>query len=347
MKSGSKYGNHRVIKPANALPQAAEVLSNDMEIYDNEILIEVESLNIDSASFRQLYEEASGSIESMKARIFSIVQETGKMKNPVTGSGGVLIGRVAQIGDTLKGHIDLETGDKIVSLVSLSLTPLRLDDITAIHPKTDRVDVKGKAILFEKTLYCKLPEDLPEDVAMAVLDVAGAPAQTEKLVHPGDAVLILGAAGKSGMLCAYEARKQAGPGGLVVGVVRNPKNAEKLIQMGFCNKVIFADAQNPLEVLEKALEANDGKEFDISINCLNTPNCEMSCILPVKDLGTVYFFSMATSFTRAALGAEGIAKDVVMIIGNGYSTGHAVKALDIMRESPALQDYFTQQYVKH
>jgi len=347
MKSGSKYGNHRVIKPANALPQAAELLSNDMEIYDNEILIEVESLNIDSASFRQLYEEASGSIESMKARIFSIVQETGKMKNPVTGSGGVLIGRVAQIGDTLKGHIDLETGDKIVSLVSLSLTPLRLDDITAIHPKTDRVDVKGKAILFEKTLYCKLPEDLPEDVAMAVLDVAGAPAQTEKLVHPGDAVLILGAAGKSGILCAYEARKQAGPGGLVVGVVRNPKNAEKLIQMGFCNKVIFADAQNPLEVLEKALEANDGKEFDISINCLNTPNCEMSCILPVKDLGTVYFFSMATSFTRAALGAEGIAKDVVMIIGNGYSTGHAVKALDIMRESPALQDYFTQQYVKH
>ena len=104
MKSGSKYGSHRVINPANSLPQSAEVLSNDMEIYDNEILVDVESLNIDSASFRQLYEEASGNVESMKAKIYSIVRETGKMKNPVTGSGGVLIGRVAQVGDALKNQ---------------------------------------------------------------------------------------------------------------------------------------------------------------------------------------------------------------------------------------------------
>jgi L-erythro-3,5-diaminohexanoate dehydrogenase len=222
-----------------------------------------------------------------------------------------------------------------------------VDEITAIREKTDRVDIKGKAILFEKTLYCKVPDDMTEEVAMAVLDVAGAPAQAEKLVHQGDAVLILGAAGKSGLLCAYEARKKVGPQGLVVGLVRNPQKAQKLIEMEFCDKVIYADAQNPLEVLEKALEANDGNEYDISINCLNTPNCEMSCILPVKDLGIVYFFSMATSFTRAALGAEGIAKDVTMIIGNGYSTGHAVKALNVLRESPQLKEYFVHNYVKH
>ena len=347
MKSGTKYGSHRVIKPENALPQSAEVLSNAMGIFDNEILIDVEALNIDSASFRQLYEEASGSVDRMKARILSIVRESGKMKNPVTGSGGVLIGRVEQIGDALIDTTDLEIGDRIVSMVSLSLTPLRLDKITAIHEKTDRVDVKGKAILFEKTLYCKVPEDMSEDVAMAVLDVAGAPAQTAKLVHLGDAVLILGAAGKSGILCAYESRKKAGPDGLVVGLVRNPEKAQWLIQMGFCDKVIYADAQNALEVMEKALEANGGKEYDLSINCLNMPDCEMACILPVKDNGLVYFFSMATSFTKAALGAEGIAKDVTMIIGNGYSTRHAVKALDVLRESPVLQEYFKQHYVKH
>ena len=335
------------IKPENALPQAAEVLSNDMEIYDNEILIDVEALNIDSASFRQLYEEASGNVEKMKAKIFSIVKEYGKMKNPVTGSGGVLIGRVEQIGDALKDQTDLAIGDRIVSMVSLSLTPLRVDEITAIHEKTDRVDVKGKAILFEKTLYCKVPDDMTEDVAMAVLDVAGAPAQAEKLVHPGDAVLILGLPENPDCCAPMKRGSRPDRKGWWLGLVRNPEKAQKLIQMGFCDKVIFADAQNPLEVLEKALEANGGNEYDISINCLNTPNCEMSCILPVKDLGTVYFFSMATSFTRAALGAEGIAKDVNMIIGNGYSTGHAVKALDVLRESPALQEYFMQNYVKH
>ena len=152
---------------------------------------------------------------------------------------------------------------------------------------------------------------------MAVLDVAGAPAQAEKLVNPGGCGADSWGGRKIRTLCAYEARKKVGPQGLVVGLVRNPQKAQKLIQMGLCDKVIYADAQNPLEVLERALEANDGNEYDISINCLNTPNCEMSCILPVKTVGRFTFFSMATSFTRAALGAEGIAKDVTMMMGNG------------------------------
>ena len=345
MKKGNKYGTHRVLKPLNVLPQAADVISNDMEIYDNEILIDVEALNIDSASFRQLYEEAGGDLEKMKNRILSIVEASGKMKNPVTGSGGVLIGKVEKIGDVLTTKTDLKVGDRLVTLVSLSLTPLKLEEILAIHHGTDRVDVKGKAILFEKTLYSTIPDDIPEDVAMAVLDVAGAPAQTAKIAHPGDKVLILGAGGKSGILCAYEARKRVGPTGLVVGIEKDEKNIQRLEALGFCHKVISADAQNAIEVMDKALEASGGEEYDLSINCLNVPNCEMTCILPVRDQGLVYFFSMATSFTKAALGTEGVAKDITMIIGNGYTTGHAQIALEELRESPELMKLFVETYV--
>lgn len=347
MKQGNKYGTHRVIRPQNILPQAADVISNDMEIYDNEILIDVEALNIDSASFRQLYEEVNGDLEKMKARILSIVHDAGKMKNPVTGSGGVLIGKVEKIGDALKNVTDLKVGDRLVTLVSLSLTPLKLDSILAIHHGTDRVDVKGKAILFEKTLYSTIPEDLPEDLVMAVLDVAGAPAQTAKMTRPGDKVLILGAGGKSGILCAYEAKKRVGPTGLVVGIEKDAKNAQRLEALGFCHKVISGDAQNAIEIMNKSLEANNGQEYDLSINCLNVPNCEMACILPVRDQGIVYFFSMATSFTKAALGAEGVAKDVTMVVGNGYTVGHARIALEELRESPKLMKFFQETYVKH
>ena len=70
----------------------------------------------------------------------------------------------------------------------------------------------------------------------------------------------------------------------------------------------------------------------------------MSAILATKDEGTVYFFSMATSFTKAALGAEGVGKDINMVIGNGYTKGHAETALQIMRESEALRDYYTKLY---
>ena len=99
-----------------------------------------------------------------------------------------------------------EEGDKIATLVSLSLTPLRIDKIKEIRADVDQVDIDGKAILFESGIYAKIPTDMPEKLALSALDVAGAPAQTAKLCKPGDTVLIIGAGGKSGMLCCYEAK---------------------------------------------------------------------------------------------------------------------------------------------
>lgn len=341
---GSKYGTHRVIEPQGVLPQAALKISNDMNIMDNEILIDVQALNIDSASFTQIEEEQKGDIEKIKARILEIVNERGKMQNPVTGSGGMLIGTVEKIGSDLAEKANLKEGDKIATLVSLSLTPLKIDKIKSINKAIDRVEIQGKAVLFESGIYVKLPEDLNENLALAVLDVAGAPAQTSKLVRPGNSVLILGAFGKSGTLCAYEARKRVGPTGRVVGLVAFEKDKEELEKTGFCNEVILANATNPIEVLQKALEANGGKEFDISINCVNVPNTEMSTILPLKDEGTAYFFSMATSFTKAALGAEGVGKDVSLYIGNGYTKGHAEIAINELRESKLLREIFENRY---
>jgi L-erythro-3,5-diaminohexanoate dehydrogenase len=96
--------------------------------------------------------------------------------------------------------------------------------------------------------------------------------------------------------------------------------------------------------MEKVAEATNGEMADIVINTVNIPNTEMSSILATKDDGLVYFFSMATSFTKAALGAEGVGKDVTMIIGNGYTKGHAAIALNLMRESETLRKIFTELY---
>ncbi len=346
MKKGSKYGTHRVISPGGALPQPATKISNDTEIFDNEILIDVDYLNIDSASFTQLKEESKGDLEKIKEKILAIVEEKGKMQNPVTGSGGMLIGNVEKIGADLKDKIDLKIGDKIATLVSLSLTPLKIDKILDINPEIDRVEIEGKAILFESGIYAKLPKDMEDTLALAALDVAGAPAQVKNLVKEGNTVLILGATGKSGLMCSYMAKRMVGERGIVIGQARNEQRADFLRSTGFCHRVIAANILDPIDVLNKTLEANDGDEVDISINCLSIPNTEMSCILPVKDGGIVYFFSMATSFTNAALGAEGVGKDVTMIIGNGYTDGHAQIALDVLRESESLRKIFEEKYTK-
>ena len=296
-KKGNKYGTHRVIEPKGLLTQAAKKIDNTMECYSNEILCDVSALNIDSASFTQIYEACEKDLAKTEQMILDIVNERGKMQNPVTGSGGMFIGTVREIGEDLQGKIDLKVGDKIASLVSLSLTPLKINKIKAIHPEIDRVDVDAQAILFESGLYAKLPDDMSEELALAALDVAGAPAQTAKLVKPGDSVLILGGAGKGGMMCCYEAMKRVGPTGNVVILI------------------------------------------------VNVPACEMAAILPVHDNGVVYFFSMATDFAKAALGAEGCGKDVTMIVGNGYTKDHAEITLSELRENPQLKAYFEKKYL--
>ena len=344
---GNKYGTHRVIEPKGVLTQAAWKLDNDMtKHYSNEIICDVISLNIDSASFTQISDACGGDEKKIGEMIMGIVAERGKQQNPVTGSGGMFIGKVAYIGEDLlaKPDFKLQIGDKIASLVSLSMTPLKIDRIKAIHKDIDRVDIDGQAVLFETALYAKLPDDMSEPLALAALDVAGAPAQARKLPKEGDSVLILGANGKSGVLCGWEALKKVGPNGKVVGVVRNPKQVPALMDLGVYTDVIVADCTKPVEVLDAALAANDGKEYDISICCVNIESCEMSAILPVRDDGLVYFFSMATSFTKAALGAEGVGKDVTMIVGNGYTKNHAEITLNVLRENPKLRKLFDEKY---
>ncbi|MDD4564059.1 MAG: zinc-binding dehydrogenase [Eubacteriales bacterium] len=335
MKEGCPYGTHRVISPKGVLPQPADIIDNTIEIYDNEILIDVRTLNLDSASFTQIKKQAKGDIEEMKKIMMGIAAIAGKLKNPVTGSGGMLIGTVEKIGSAYKGS--LRVGDKIATLVSLSLTPLVIDEILAIRPEIDHVDIKGKAILFQSGIYAVLPDDLPENLALSILDVAGAPAQTARLVQSGDTVVVIGGGGKSGLFCLYEAKKRAGITGKVICIDRSEKSVNRASMLGLADEYIAADATDALDIYNEVMELTGGRLADIVINCVNMENTEMASILAAKDKGTIYFFSMATSFTKAALGAEGVGKDVNMIVGNGYCKGHVEIALQILRECEGLK----------
>ena len=351
-KKGCPYGTHRVISPVGVLPQPADKVDNTMEIYDNEVLINVQTLNVDSASFTEIVRRSCDGkkpaditteedMNKIKETMLSIVANAGKHKNPWTGSGGMLIGTVEQIGENYVG--DLKVGDKIATLVSLSLTPLVIDEIIEMRPAIDQVDIKGHAILFQSGIYAVIPDDMPENLALSVLDVAGAPAQTAKLVKSGDTVLVIGGGGKSGMLCMYEAKKRAGVTGKVI-CIATPRSAERAKSLGFADHVLVCDATNAVEVYNAIMEVTDGKLCDVVINCVSIENTEMASILATKDDGTVYFFSMATNFVKAALGAEGVGKDVNMIVGNGYCKGHAAIALQEMRESEVLRNIFTELF---
>lgn len=326
-----------------ALPQQAERLDPHLPLAEDELLIRVESLNIDSASFHQMSEECGGDLKRLEKHILDLVERRGKQHNPVTGSGGMLIGTVEKLGPKFPvGEKPVQVGDRIATLVSLSLTPLIIDAIRAIHPKTDRVDIEGRAILFASGLFARLPQDLPETVALAVLDVAGAPAQTRKLVQEGQTVVVIGGGGKSGVLCLYEAKRKVGV--KTIAVDYSDAAIARLKSLSFVDEVIQIDARKAVAVMDAVRAHNNGKLADVVINVANIPETEMACILSCRSQGIVYLFSMATSFTRAALGAEGVGADIDLRIGNGYTEGHADLALQLLRESPELHKLFFEVY---
>ena len=344
MKKGCRYGTHRVLSPAGTLPQPAQRLDNTMEVYDNEVLIDVSTLNVDSASYTQIKQACGKDAEKMKQMILSIVEERGKLQNPVTGSGGMLIGTVKKIGENFPKN-KLKVGDKIATLVSLSLTPLKIKAIKKLVPESDQVDVEAEAILFESGLFATLPDDIPEKLALAALDVAGAPAQVDRLVTEGDIVCIIGGGGKSGILCCYQAIQNSGPSGKVIVVEFSKENAKRIADLNLATDIIVADATNVMEVYNKVMEVTGGRGCDVTVNNVNVPSTEMTSILITKGQGHVYFFSMATSFTKAALGAEGVGKDINLIVGNGYAKGHANLTLNIIRESKEIRELFEKLYV--
>ncbi|MFD2093751.1 L-erythro-3,5-diaminohexanoate dehydrogenase [Blastococcus deserti] len=320
-------GVHRVLEPRGVLPQAALRLDADPALGADEVRIAVERLNLDAASFRQLSEAHAGDGAAVRAAVLGIVATRGKMQNPVTGSGGMLIGVVDAVGP--ESPLGLAVGQRVATLVSLTLTPLRLTDgLARWDGRSEQVPAQGTAILFARSIAAVLPDDLPDAVSLAVLDVCGAPAATARVVERAGArtVVVLGAAGKSGCLSLAAAR--AAGATHLTGLVRDDAEASALRAAGLADRVVVADATDPL-----AVAAAVGTPADVTVVCVDVPGAEHGAVLATADGGTVVFFSMATSFSAAALGAEGMAADVTMLVGNGYTPGHAALALDLYRRN--------------
>ena len=252
MSLGCPYGTHRVIEPLGVLPQQALRINNDFSVlYDNEILIEVEVLNVDSASFTQIKAQAEGDLGQIGQIILATVATRGKQHNPITGSGGMLTGKVKVMGSAVKGKNGLNVGDRIATLVSLSLTPLRIDKILAVYKEVDQVEIQGEAVLFASGLYAKIPEDMPRKLALAVLDVAGAPAQTAKIVKPGDTVVEIGGGGKEGLICLNEACKHSGITGKVIGVEYSDAGIKRMKDSGLSLTTLQGDACDAIGIIHE------------------------------------------------------------------------------------------------
>ena len=339
--SSDPTGLHRVLEPHGVLPQAAQRLDTRAELWPDEVRIRVERLNLDAASYRQLATKHDGDGDAIRAEVLEIIGARGKMQNPVTGSGGMLTGVVEEVG--AEATLEVAPGDRVATLVSLSLTPLVVTDgLQSWDGGSEQVPCAGYAVLFGRSIVARLPDDLPGELALAVMDGCGAPALPARVVRQyvdsgnPPRVCVIGGAGKSGSLALAAAA--ASGASSTVAVVPVQREVDLLAGAGLADRIVLADARDPVGVY-RAVEETGGLAH-VTVVCVDVPGCEGGAILATREGGTIIFFSMATSFTAAALGAEGLASDITMLIGNGYVRGHADYAVDLLRTNAGVRGLF-------
>lgn len=333
----TKFGMHRVIEPKMIHPQPAWKIDNNMEIYDNEVLLEVKIININSSSFRQICTEYNNDVNKIKETILKIVELRGKLHNPITNTGGILLGVVKKIGKNYDNKANIKEGDYVIPLVSLSLIPLKIDKIRSIDIASAQLHVEGQAILFSSNHLIKVEGDINPELLLILVDEAGSCLQSYLSSKENDNILIMGANGKVGLLSAFAVREKIGNKGKLVGIVYTDSSKKALQKYDVFDEIYVCDTTNPEEAYKTIMRYGD-KLFDFTINCVHTFGTETFSILSTKDKGTIYFSNLTANYNSACLIAEGIGRDINIIPYRGYVEGHADFVIKLYKKHKDLRE---------
>ena len=232
-------------------------------------------------------------------------------------------------------------GDRVATLVSLTLTPLVIEDGLAALGRPLRAGARATGTPCSSAARSPrvIPDDLPADLSLAVMDVCGAPALTHRVVaqYERPVVAVIGGAGKSGSLSLAAARNAGAR--RTVGVVPTEAEAALLRESGLADDVVVADARDPI-ALRDAVTSAAGGTADVTVVCVDVPGCEGGAILATAAGRHGHLLLDGDVVLGAALGAEGLAADVTMLVGNGYVPGHADYAMQLLREQPGVRALF-------
>ncbi len=333
-------GSWRALAPPGTMLHIADRVDADSAANEHEAEIEVELLNIDAASYRQIREGCGGEAVAMASAIREVVTRRGKMQNPTTGSGGVLMGRLLSVGSARpeQGE-DAPIGGRVIPLASLISTPLRLDSVGPLDPADPQLPASGRAIVTGRMSWAVVPDDLPLSAVVTAIDVYPAASHTRALARDGAHVVVLGS-GHSGLAAVAAAREGVGPAGTVTVVDLSETALERANLVDPRATTVVGDATQPVAVAQ-SLAALGLPPSDLTLLCTTIQGCEGAAILLTSDEGTILFFSTATSFAAAGLGADSVSSLASLSIPNGYTPDRGRYLLDLLRRTPPLLDSFT------
>ena len=345
-KGVNEYGAYRSIEPADAFPILAWKLDTRLPIRKDEILIKVKIININAASFDQI----AGSVDKtdpieIAKKISNIVSLRGKLHNPITGTGGTMMGTIEEIGVNHPEYGHAKVGDEVCTLMSTSMSPLVLNKITQINMHTRQIEVEGYAILFKDSYFSKVPDGWDSHIYLAIVGEAGSCYESALRCRPDSTVMLIGASEKVGLMSMFAIREKLRDTGMLIVVTRYMEQYEELKQLNVADIVIVADFRKPLEAYREIAKALPPDTIvDYTVDCASSSGHEMLAVLVTRERGMVYFASPAASYSEASLGAEGIAKEMDLIFYRGYIKGHTAFCMRLVDEYPQIMRWFKKRY---
>jgi len=306
-----------------------------MDITEHEVLIDVKILDIDMTCFLQLMESSYGDKSEIARAVMNIVDERGKFHNSVTGTGGTLLGAVEKIGSKYNNRNGIAEGDDIISLSSLTATPLVIKRIINIDTDMAQIHIEGKAVLFENSPVIKKTGILPDALQLAAFEAAGETSEVFQMVTLGDRVVVLGASGKLGLFCGLAAKKKLSGTGRLIGVVDEEQAAGLPEEIASIYNEIAVFDVNDVAAINQSLP-NVGK-YDVVINCSQRPLTEPACVMLPKQHGKVFFTNLGANSKTAGLAAEIIGKDIFMRFYHGFIENQEDIFLKIISETPDIE----------
>ena len=240
----------------------------------DEVRVRVERLNLDAASFRQLATKHAATVPRCAAEVLEIVAARGKMQNPVTGSGGMLVGVVDEVGPD--SPLGLRPGDRVATLVSLSLTPLLITDgLAGWDGRSEQVPAEGHAILFGRSIaarHARRPARRARDGGDGRLRRAGAD-------RPGRRRLRAAARSRSSAVRARAARsslaaaRRAGARA-TVGIVPVQREADAAAARSAWPTSSPSPTHATRWPWPRPSSRRSGVPADVTVVCVDVPGCE-------------------------------------------------------------------------
>ncbi len=142
--------------------------------------------------------------------------------------------------------------------------------------------------------------------------------------------------GHAGLVALAAARDSLQAGATIVLMDSSERICRRARDLELCDVAICVDLRDAVQSFRR-LEEADTSRADLTVVVVNSADCEAAAILLTAHEGTVLFFSMATSFTKAALGSDGLSSPARMLVGSGYAPDRGAYALELIGRDQRLQ----------